>query len=153
MHVIIPLILLGFIKMANTDTHYIDVDFSKPSSEKRLTVVKNGAIVFSTWVSHGRESGELYAKSFSNTPNSHKSSLGRYRVAEKYYGKHGLSYRLIGLDNTNSNAYDRAIVIHSADYIGYGKTGRSLGCPAIPTKDYQEFLKWVKPGIEVRMHI
>lgn len=152
-HALIPLIFIGIFGMSSTNEQYIDVDFSKPSSEKRLTVVENGAIVYSTWVSHGRESGQLYAVSFSNVPNSNKSSLGRMRVGTKYFGKHGLSYRLIGLEKgINDNVEKRAIVIHSADYIGYGKTGRSLGCLAIPTKDYQTFLKYVKPGVEVRVH-
>lgn len=153
-YAIIPLIFIGILGMSGTKERYIDVNFSKPSSEKRLTVVENGDIIYRTWVSHGRESGELYAKSFSNVPNSNKSSLGKMRVGQKYYGKHGLSYRLIGLETgINDNVEQRAIVIHSADYIGYGKTGRSLGCLAIPTKDYADFLKYVKPGMEVRVHL
>jgi hypothetical protein len=76
------------------------------------------------------------------------------KVGEAYYGKHGLSYRLLGQEpGINDNVYKRAIVIHGADYIGYGKTGKSLGCLAIPTKDYKDFLKYVKPGMDVRVHL
>lgn len=68
-----------------------------------------------------------------------KSSLGVYRTAETYQGKHGYSLRLDGLSpGQNSNARKRAIVVHGADYASprhlrkYDKLGRSWGCPALP---------------------
>lgn len=78
-----------------------------------------------------------YANVFSNEDGSNCSSLGIYRCAETYYGDHGLSLRLDGLETTNSNARHRAIVIHGANYVSadyiekHGRLGRSLGCPAV----------------------
>src|SRR5690606_40188967 len=59
-----------------------------------------------------------YAKKFSNIPESFQSSLGFYATAEPYYGKHGYSLRLDGLEKgINDKARERAIVIHGADYV------------------------------------
>src|SRR3990167_1196726 len=54
------------------------IDYSKPSTEKRLWVfdMKNNHTLFNTWVSHGKNSGDVSAKSFSNSPGSLKSSIG-----------------------------------------------------------------------------
>ena len=45
------------------------------------------------------------------------SSQGAYCTADCYYGKHGYSQRLIGLDASNNAALERAIVIHAASYV------------------------------------
>lgn len=131
---------------------YIIVDFSKPSTEKRLYVIENNTIIYSTYVAHGRGSSNgnvygIYATTFSNKSGSYKSSLGSYRIAEVYYGAHGKSYKLDGLDSTNSNARRRAIAIHPANYIGYGKKGTTLGCFGIPTQDVAAFYSYIKPGM------
>ena len=104
-------------------------------------------------VSHGRNSGELYAKNFSNKPSSYKSSLGFYKTAETYHGKHGLSLRLDGLEKGfNDLARPRAIVIHGADYAreefisAAGRLGRSLGCPALPSELSKEVIELIKEG-------
>ena len=55
-------------------------------------------------------------------------------TGEIYQGVHGTSRRLIGMDPTDDNAMDRAIVIHTAPYAEaamipqQGKLGRSDGC-------------------------
>jgi hypothetical protein len=117
------------------------IDFSKPSTQKRLFVIdlKQAKILYSSLVAHGRNSGENYATSFSNQPESYQSSLGFFMTAETYHGKHGLSLRLDGLEKgINDKARDRAIVIHGADYVSerfaqaQGRLGRSQGCPALP---------------------
>ena len=103
-------------KLQNEDILSI-VDFSLPSSEKRLFIVdlKNNKLLFHTYVSHGRGSGGVMATEFSNKAESHKSSLGFYVTGDTYTGKHGLSMRLLGQDKGfNDNANDRAIVMHSA---------------------------------------
>lgn len=116
-------------------------DFSQPSTSKRLFVIDLDArqIVHKSLVAHGKNSGLLYANSFSNQPETNKSSLGFYLTMDTYKGEHGISLRLKGLEkNINDKAYDRAIVMHGASYVSEkfatknGFLGRSLGCPAIP---------------------
>lgn len=95
------------------------VDFSKPSNVERLYVIDMAKeqLLYRSLVAHGRNSGELYATSFSNRPNSHQSSLGFYLTAETYQGGNGYSLRLDGLEKgINDNARSRAIVIHGAKY-------------------------------------
>ena len=54
-----------------------------------------------------------WATKFSNTNDSHQSSLGLMRTGETYYGSYGYSLRLDGLeDGYNDAVRSRAIVIH-----------------------------------------
>lgn len=131
------------------------VDFSVPSTEKRLYVVdlKNYRVLYSTYVAHGRNSGTVMANSFSNQPSSFKSSLGFYKTLDTYNGKHGYSLRLQGLERgVNDNAYERAIVMHGADYVNpayiprLGYIGRSLGCPAVMSKEATPIINTIKNG-------
>ena len=59
-------------------------------------------------------------------------------LAIQIAGSNGYFLRLIGLeDGFNSNAFDRAVVLHGAWYVSedmiktYGRIGRSWGCPAV----------------------
>src|SRR5690554_6247846 len=129
------------------------IDFSKSSTERRMWVIdmNNQEVLYQTVVSHGRKSGMEYASDFSNVPESNKSSLGFYSTAETYFGKHGLSLRLDGLEyGINHNARARAIVIHAADYASeslgkrQGYLGRSLGCPALPKDVAYDIINLIK---------
>ena len=131
------------------------IDFSKPSTEKRLWVfdLQSRDLLFHEHVAHGRGSGANMATSFSNVPESNQSSLGLYRTAEAYMGKHGLSLRLDGLERgVNDRARERAIVIHGADYVNgataqaQGRLGRSLGCPAVRPEIAKPLIDAVKGG-------
>ncbi|WP_069658180.1 murein L,D-transpeptidase catalytic domain family protein [Arcticibacter eurypsychrophilus] len=117
------------------------VDFNKPSTEKRLWIVDlaEAKLLFNTFVAHGRGSGDNFATTFSNVSESNQSSLGFYITDNTYSGKHGMSLRINGMDRKfNSNALNRAVVIHGAPYVSqefvnqHGRLGRSLGCPALP---------------------
>ena len=117
------------------------IDYSRPSNTKRLWVfdLNKNKILFHTYVSHGITSGTLFTNQFSNRNNSKASSLGVYKTDKAYYGRHGLSLKLAGLERGfNDRAFGRAIVMHSAWYMDekfikkYGRPGRSWGCPAIP---------------------
>lgn len=131
------------------------IDFSLPSTAKRMWIIdpEKGEILLNSVVSHGRNSGDLMAKSFSNQPESYKSSLGFYRTAETYSGQHGYSLRLDGLEKGfNDQARNRAIVIHGADYAreefakSVGRLGRSLGCPALPSELSAKAIDLIKDG-------
>lgn len=131
------------------------VDFSQPSVKERLFVIdlSDEKVLIKTLVAHGKNSGLNYAKSFSNTRESNKSSLGFYLTLGTYEGSNGYSMQLKGLEkNINSNAYDRAIVMHGADYVSeqfarnHGYIGRSLGCPAVPTEQTKKIINTIKNG-------
>lgn len=131
------------------------VDFSQPSTRKRLYVIdlENYRLLFNTWVAHGRNSGREMATSFSNQESSYKSSPGFYVTRETYNGGHGYSLKLDGLEKgINDNAYNRAIVIHGAEYVNpsliasQGYIGRSLGCPAVPVKLAKPIINTIKNG-------
>ncbi|HNP54731.1 MAG TPA: murein L,D-transpeptidase catalytic domain family protein [Ferruginibacter sp.] len=131
------------------------VDFSLPSTQKRLFVLdmKTQKLLFHTYVAHGMKSGKLFAKVFSNKPESNCSSLGFYRTADTYQGKHGYSLNLEGLERgINDKAADRAIVVHGADYVSedaireQGFLGRSWGCPALPAKLTRPIIDKIKNG-------
>jgi len=117
------------------------VDFSQPSAKPRMQLVDvDSGRIQEFLVAHGSGSdpghtGFLHR--FSNQPDSNASSQGAFVTANYYVGKHGRSQRLLGLDPTNNNALERAIVVHGAwyaeaDMIGaHGKLGRSQGCFAV----------------------
>ena len=131
------------------------IDFSRPSTERRMWVydLRSKTLLFEELVSHGRNSGMNLAQSFSNVAESNMSSLGLYRTAEAYIGKHGYSLRLDGLDRGfNDRARERAIVIHGAEYVSetvtkaQGRLGRSLGCPAVRPEVSRQLIDAVKGG-------
>ena len=131
------------------------VDFSLPSSRKRLFVIDmvSGTLLFNTYVSHGRGSGQAMATRFSNKPGSNMSSLGFYITGGTYIGEHGMSLRLQGIEKgINDKALKRGIVMHSAAYVEEdyiqqrGYSGRSEGCPAIPEEFQEPVIETIKDG-------
>lgn len=131
------------------------LDFSQPSNRKRFYLINldTREVIYQDYVAHGRNTGNLMAENFSNIPHSNQSSLGFYKTAETYHGKHGLSLKLDGLEKgINDKARQRAIVIHAAKYAEasfikkYGRLGRSFGCPALPAQNYDEIIELIKGG-------
>jgi hypothetical protein len=129
------------------------IDFNKPSHQKRMWIVDliNKGLILNTWVAHGEGSGNDVANRFSDRNDSHKSSLGFYVTDGIYYGKHGRSLRLDGMDaGFNKNARKREIVVHGADYVGQdiietkGRLGRSFGCPAVSTEVADQVIDAIK---------
>ena len=129
-------------------------DFSQSSESKRMYIidVKNYRLLLNTYVAHGKNSGLNYAERFSNSMRSLESSLGFYVTKNIYFGKHGLSLRLSGLERGfNDNAERRAVVIHGAPYIGEQRAdaaymGRSFGCPAVPQYLADRVINLIKNG-------
>ena len=131
-------------------------DFSQPSRVPRFHIVDMmSGRVDTLLVAHGRGSDPGHTgwlQSFSNRPGSAATSQGHYLTGGYYFGRHGRSMHLRGLDATNSNAEDRAIVVHSAWYVGpsmlaeWGMLGRSEGCFAVSHSDLPRVLDRLGPG-------
>lgn len=131
------------------------IDYSLPSSMRRLWVIDpiRARVRYHEFVAHGRNSGEISPVRFSNEKGSLQSSLGLFRTAETYYGRHGYSLRLDGLEaGVNDRARERAIVMHGADYVTeevashFGRVGRSWGCPAVDTAIHRELIDTIRGG-------
>ena len=108
--------LKSYVRDNGFSTNYCFlVDMSLPSGWKRFFVydlVKN-SIVLSGLVSHGNcNQNSLVEAKFSNIPSTGCSSVGKYKVGVAYHGGYGKSYKLHGLEYTNSNAFKRAVVLH-----------------------------------------
>jgi hypothetical protein len=132
------------------------VDFSGPSSKPRMQVLDIASGKMTDFlVAHGSGSdpGHTgYLQRFSNVPDSNASSQGAFVTADYYVGKHGRSQRLLGLDPTNNNALERAIVVHGAWYANadmipaHGKLGRSQGCFAVGESELARLFDLLGPG-------
>ena len=121
------------------------IDYELPSYLQRLWVIdmKVGRVLHQEWVAHGMgkprgSGGDMEeALSFSNEKGTLKSSLGLFVTAETYYGRHGYSLKLDGLEEgVNDKARERLIVLHGAHYVSEDRAddrliGRSWGCPAV----------------------
>lgn len=159
--------LIGFYNLRQqgkiaADQHVLTViDFSQSSKAERLWVIdlQQQRLLFRTLVAHGKNTGEEFARTFSNREGSEMSSLGFFRTGHTYQGKHGLSLKLHGLDTDyNTNAYDRAVVVHGAGYVSegfvrqHGRLGRSQGCPALPEGESANIIRAIKNGTVLYAH-
>lgn len=122
------------------------VDMSLPSGRNRFFIydLKRNSIIYSGLVAHGSCNETFLSRPrFSNEPKGGCSSLGKYKTGEFYRGKYGKSFRLYGLDNCNSNAYKRAVVIHGYDCVPdeeiYPRVlCNSLGCVMVSYKFFDK---------------
>ncbi len=131
------------------------IDYSRPSTKLRLWVfdLASRRLLFEELVAHGRNSGDNYARRFSNETDSLASSLGLFRTVDTYEGRNGYSLRLAGLEpGINDRAESRAIVMHGAPYVSAsffkttGRLGRSFGCPAVRLEIAQSLIDDLKGG-------
>jgi len=146
--------LLNQHKLQNTSLLTV-CDYTQSSTHKRLYVIdlEKGLLLYNTYVSHGKNSGTEFAKSFSNKTDSHKSSLGFMITGDTYAGKNGYSMYFEGVETgINNNVRKRAIVMHGSKYVNEeradeGNTmGRSFGCPAVPYKEHKAIIDAIKGG-------
>jgi hypothetical protein len=116
------------------------IDYSLSSLKPRLWVfdLASHQLLYHEVVAHGQGSGGDVPTHFSNTNESHASSLGLFVTGATYIGHNGYSLRMDGLEKgINDAAMARAIVMHGAAYVnpavnrGMGRLGRSWGCPAL----------------------
>ncbi len=152
--------LIGYLNLKRhgnikKDSLLVLIDYSLPSDRERFFVmdIKKGRLLYKTLVAHGRNSGDRYACGFSNRPGSYKSCLGFFITGRTYKGRHGYSLLIKGVEpGINDNAVKRRIVIHGADYVSkqfikrYGRSGRSLGCPALPKNLASPIIRTIKDG-------
>ena len=131
------------------------IDYSRPSTEPRLWVfdLTQRRLLYAELVAHGRNSGDNYARSFSNASGSYESSLGLFRTRDPYDGHNGYSLRMDGLEaGVNDRAAERAIVMHGAPYVNtkflrtQGRLGRSQGCPAVRPEVARSLIDALKGG-------
>ena len=111
-----------------SENYAIVVDFGKPSGKHRFFVcdLKKQQVISSSLCAHGAGKGStIFNPVFSNEVGSNCSSLGHYKITGRHkMSSTGLpSFRLKGLDSSNSNALKRGILIHSAKLISYCRLG------------------------------
>ncbi|MFM2359834.1 MAG: hypothetical protein RLY16_1827 [Bacteroidota bacterium] len=116
------------------------IDLHLASGSNRFFVIdlKKDSILLSGLVTHGSGSAIQNSDSliFSNIIHSNASSLGMYKIGTRYFGKFGLAFKLHGLSTTNSNAFARAVVLHShgcvpENEVHPNKICQSWGCPTV----------------------
>jgi len=126
------------------------IDMKLPSGKNRFFVydLKGDTTVVSGLVTHG--SGKVASSEiqFSNTPESNCTSLGKYKIGNAYNGKFGLAYKLYGLDKTNSNAFNRFVVLHSHACVPLMEVAPqqicdSWGCPTVAPLFLQVLTKYI----------
>ena len=131
------------------------IDYSQPSTKKRLWVIDmaKAKLKFNELVAHGQGSGDNVPTRFSDTTNSHESSLGVFVTKNTYIGHNGLSLRMQGLEpGVNDHAMQRDVVFHGADYVSeaaaesQGRIGRSWGCPALPRAEAKDTINTIQGG-------
>jgi hypothetical protein len=115
-------------KKGLSENYAIIVDYSIPSGKHRFFVcdLKKEKIVASSLCAHGAGKGSTVFKPiFSNEIGSNCSSLGHYKITGRHQmSSSGLpSFRLQGLDTSNSYAMKRGILIHSAKLVSYCRLG------------------------------
>lgn len=128
------------------------IDYRLPSGTPRFYLINmSDQTAVSFLVAHGKGSDRDHdgrAEAFSNIQGSKMTSLGAFVTGETYYGQHGLSLRLRGLEARNNQAEKRLIVIHGASYVSptRKKMGRSWGCPALEKDVALEVIPLIKEG-------
>ena len=148
-------------ELINNENYVAIIDYTKPSFVKRLFIYDvQSASAARSLVAHGKGSGFIFARDFSNEVNSNKSSKGFFITGEIFIGEHGPSLPLHGLqEGLNNNAFNREIIIHGADYVSWksiivnlGRLGRSLGCPAVAEDQRDEVIGKLQGSALVYIH-
>lgn len=137
------------------------VDFTKPSTQERMCILDldNKELLITSYVAHGKGSGNIYPTEFSNTNGSNKSCIGFFITGSNYDGINGNSLSIYGLEKgKNDKSRERDIVIHGADYAEeefikkYSRLGRSWGCFAVPRIKNDIIIDAIKNGSIMYAH-
>lgn len=131
---------------------FILIDMEIHSGKKRFFIwnFKKKEITHRFLVGHGcgdqRWSGDQTKEnpSFSNVEDSHRTSLGKYKIGARAYSDWGvhIKYLMHGLEDSNSNALKRFIVFHSWDEVADEEifprgTPEGWGCPTISNESFK----------------
>jgi hypothetical protein len=122
------------------------IDMGIKSGKNRFFVynLERNTVLLSGLVAHGSCNTQFLSHArFSNALDCGCSSSGKYRVGSFYHGEYGKSYRLYGLDRSNSNAFKRAIVLHGHECIPdeeiYPRVlCNSFGCPMVSESFFEK---------------
>jgi L,D-transpeptidase catalytic domain len=134
-----PMGLKKYLKANNFNTtHCFLIDMKIESGKKRFFVynVLKDSVEIAGLVTHGSGTEGSDIIQFSNQPNSLCTSLGKYKIGKSYIGNFGMAYKLYGLDKSNSNAFNRFVVLHSHNCVPSGEVYPhnicvSWGCPTV----------------------
>ncbi|MDR0824680.1 MAG: murein L,D-transpeptidase catalytic domain family protein [Prevotella sp.] len=158
-----------YCRQKGYNTQYcILIDFSIHSGKNRFFVwdFAKDTIKYESLCCHGYGRESTQSKPvFSNVEGSYCSSLGKYKVGIRSYSKWGINvhYKLHGLEKTNSNAFQRQIVLHSHTpvldreiYPTHLPLGWSQGCPVINNevmRNVDALLKAAKKPVLLWMYV
>ena len=128
------------------------IDMSLPAGSNRFFVydLQKDSIIIAGLVAHGSCNESFLEKpKFSNKKGCGCTALGKYKIGYKYKGKFGNAYKLYGLDSSNSNAFERNIVLHSYYLVPDNEVNplpicNSLGCTMVS----DNYLKKLSPYID-----
>lgn len=126
---------------------FIDMKIASGKNRFFIYDLKNNKLLNKGLVAHGSgsETGIAEQLKFSNTANSLCTSLGKYAIGYSYKGSFGKAYKLYGLDKTNSNAFDRNVVLHQYSAVPFEEQEdaicNSYGCPMVNEKFFGEIEK------------
>lgn len=130
-------------------------DYTQSSVQKRFYIVdiKHKKVLAHFRVSHGANSGALYATKFSNQPGSHMTSLGVFITGKTYHGEYGYALRLEGIERgINDNAARRDVVVHGEWFLRpdvvhlHNEAGKSYGCFVVDPAKARQVIDYLKDG-------
>ena len=132
--------------------HCFLIDMHISSGKNRFFVynLNTDSVEIAGLVTHGSGLTNTDTPVFSNTPDSYCTSLGKYKIGKSYLGKFGLAYKVYGLDNSNSKAFARFVVLHAHECVPNEEVSplpicERWGCPTVAPA----FLKQLQSYIDV----
>jgi len=145
-------------KRFNKDYYFL-LDYSLPSGKNRFYIYdfEKEKIVDAKLVTHGacdvfNDNWDPWdSASFSDRPNSHCSSKGKYKIGKRDYSGWGINvkYWIKGLENSNKSAEKRVVVLHSWGLVSEEEiypqySPLSWGCPAVSNKFMEKLDEMLK---------
>jgi hypothetical protein len=118
------------------------IDMSLESGQDRFFLYdpSTDSILDKGLVTHGRcNEAWLTGRRYGNEIGCGCTSLGKYKIGQRYNGTFGLAYKLHGLDSTNANAFKRFVVLHAHECVPDDEVHpypicQSDGCPTVSKK-------------------